>query len=165
MKKMFPFTPIPGSVFLLVFLCLPAIWTCTPTEQTQVRAIDQPANAHSNWSAILKLSGGFAGQMREIHVDQTGQATLTDKKLNTRFEKQVTPQELQNIAKLVTLLPVDLPPDQRSSQCRDCITYTLVTRVNGAKQTLVTDDSKLHDSGAKDLIRSLATLASGMLKK
>lgn len=164
MKKMYPFTPLSIPAFLLGIFCLLAISACAPTEQNQETTTDQPLQAHSNWSAVLGLSGGFAGQMREIRIDQSGQATLIDKKTKSRFEKLVTPQELQDIAKLVTLLPVDLPPDQRSSQCRDCITYRLVTTVNDTKQLLVTDDAKLHDSDAKDLIRSLATLARKMMK-
>ena len=151
--------------FLPVILVLLLLCACTPTGETQASAESQPTTAtDSNWSALLSLSGGFAGQMREISIDQSGQAVLIDKKTHARFEKQVTPQELQNIAKLVKLLAVDLPPDQRSSRCRDCITYRLVTTVDETKRQLVTDDVNLHDSGAKELIRSLATLATEMMK-
>ena len=166
MLSMIPFRYKCIPVFLPVILGILLISACAPTGQSQEPATEQGQDTvPASWSALLNISGGFAGLMREISIDQSGQVVLVDKKRKSQFEKQVTPQELQNIAELLTLLPVDTPSDQRSSQCRDCITYRLVTTVNGKKRQMVTDDAKLRDSDAKDLIRVMTTLASGMMKQ
>lgn len=151
------------ALSLIAVLSIMLMTACAPNGQSPESVQTQTdGTADSKWSVILNISGGIAGQMRQISVDETGRAVLVNKKTKSQIEKQVTPQDLQNIARLVKLLPVKTAPDQRSSQCRDCISYQLVATVDGTNQQRATDSLNLHDSDVNELIQAMSTLASGM---
>ena len=154
------------ATFLPVICCILLIYACNPTEQSTAKSTAQPTpDSDPDWTLTLYISGGYAGLIRNISLDQTGRAILVDEKLKSRVETSVTPNDLQMFTKLVKILPSRAAGGSRSTQCRDCITYKLVTNINDTKQQIIADDITLHESSAKELIQKLTRLAAGMAKK
>ena len=119
-------------------------------------------NSEANWSITLNISGGFAGIMQTVNLDQTGKAILVDNKLKLKVEKQVTKQELQTYVKLVKNLP-DIPDTKaKPGQCRDCFNYSLVAIYADTQKRRVVDSMAITESDAKELITKLTVLAKEM---
>lgn len=121
-----------------------------------------PANSTPPWSVSLDISGGIAGQMRNISVDQSGLAILTDKKTASRAEQSLSAQQVQALARLIETLPASKSGTRQSSQCRDCINYQLTAEFNGVKRRRVVQDIYLPESDAEALIQYLMALTSTM---
>lgn len=139
------------------------VTACSPTGQdTHATDQGQLAERHnqSNWSVSMHISGGFTGEMREISVDQTGQAVILDAKTKSKSGIQVTQNDLQTIAKLVKLLPGRISPTKKYHQCPDCRTYELLAHVDGRKIMSSTNDVNLQDSETKELVQLLLKIAS-----
>ena len=147
---------------LLAMLFLSA---CTPVEQQNDKLTTKTTVASgSPWSVTLEKSGGFAGVMQSITLDQTGTAVFTDQKTKFRAEKQLDANELQTSAAAVKSLATKAETAKRFSQCRDCFNYTLITTSDQGKQKFITDDIQMPQSVSKDLIQMLNNLASTMQK-
>ena len=121
-------------------------------------------STQSEWSATLNYSGGFAGLMRSISIDQTGKAVFQDNRTGSQIERKLEPDHLQVYADLVKILPGRTSADNRSNQCRDCINYSLVVVYDGIHKRRMADDLSLKDSDAKALISKLTKLASELDK-
>ena len=151
-----------GKLTRFVLVILSAIYllaACSPT------APGSNPDSHStevSWSITLNISGGFAGIMQTISLDQTGKALLVDNKLKSKVEKQVTKQELQTYVKLVKNLP-DIPDTKaKPGQCRDCFNYSLVAIYAETQKRRVVDSMAITESDAKELISKLTMLAKEM---
>jgi len=153
-------------VYLVTWFCIGTlISACTPTEpDTGSTAPPATVVPDHNWSATLIIAGGLAGQLIEITVDQSGKALLSDKRRNTRIEKQLTRKELERIAQAMTSLPASSKTVNRFSKCRDCYLYTLTAVDNGNPIKITADDLSLQNSDARELIQLLSTLATEMRK-
>ena len=155
--------------FLAPLLCVIASLlistACSPTGEDKT-AVGQAENtANTSWAASLDISGGFAGLMQNIAIDQSGKAIFINKKTNSRVEQRIPPNVLREYAKLVEGLPLVKPDTRPFNQCRDCISYTLLTDFNGTKQHTTIDDTEMQNSAAKVLIQKLTALASKMAGK
>jgi hypothetical protein len=118
-----------------------------------------------DWSASLTISGGIAGHMTEISLDQTGRAVLLDKRKKTETRKQLSAEDRDRFASQVQALSNSTAGIKPNKQCRDCILYSLVTTYAESQQRWVTDSLGIQSSQARELIQDLTVLATGMSKK
>ena len=163
MRSMIPlrFTIIP--VFVSIILGIILMSACAPTDQGQESAAAQQQDpVTTSWSAKLNISGGFAGLMQTLTLDQSGQAIFIDKRKKSRTEKQVTREDLQIYADLVKNLADTDRTETRPDQCRDCINYALDISSDGKLKHRAVNTISLTNSDAKELISKLASLAAEM---
>ena len=150
-------------VLLPIILGMLLMSACAPTERSQESATpQQQAAVTTSWSAILNISGGFAGLMQTLTLDQSGQAIFIDKRKKSRTEKQVTREDLQIYADLVKNLANTNRTETRPDQCRDCINYALDISSDGKLKRRAVNTISLTNSDAKELISKLASLAAEM---
>ena len=160
---MIPFRQMTIPAFLPVILGLLLLSACSPTGQNQESATEQPQDTASpNWSVMLNISGGFAGLMQTLTLDQSGQAIFIDKRKKSRTEKQITREDLQIYADLVKNLADTDHAETRPDQCRDCINYALDISSDGKLKHRAVNTISLTNSDAKELISKLASLAAEM---
>ena len=86
------------SYFLSLILVFASLLTACNSvgEDTQI--------PQSEWSATLNYSGGFAGLMRSISIDQTGRVVFQDNRTRSQIEKKLEPDHLQVYADLIKAL-------------------------------------------------------------
>ena len=160
---MIPSKYITIPVLLPIILGMLLISACAPAERSQESATaHQQAAVTTSWSAILNISGGFAGLMQTLTLDQSGQAIFIDKRKKSRTEKQVTREDLQIYADLVKNLADTDRTETRPDQCRDCINYALDISSDGKLKHRAVNTISLTNSDAKELISKLASLAAEM---
>ena len=160
---MIPSRYIIIPVLLPIILGMLLISACAPTERSQESATaQQQAAVTTSWSAILNISGGFAGLMQTLTLDQSGQAIFIDNRKKSRTEKQVTREDLQIYADLVKNLADTNRTETRPDQCRDCINYALDISSDGKLKRRAVNTISLTNSDAKELISKLASLAAEM---
>jgi hypothetical protein len=160
---MIPFRQVTIPTFLPVILGMLLMSACAPTERSQESATAlQQAAVTTSWSAILNISGGFAGLMQTLTLDQSGQAIFIDKRKKSRTAKQITREDLQIYADLVKNLADTNRANSRPDQCRDCINYALEISSDGKLKHREVNTISLTNSDAKELISKLASLAAEM---
>lgn len=143
------YKPVFYSCILLLLLS-----GCNPLEQSS-----------QDWSAALIVSGGIAGLIQEISIDQSGRAVLLDKRKKSETSEQLSSNELNRLASQLQALSGVTASVKRHRQCRDCIMYSLITTYAGNQQRWVTDNLSIQQSEARELIQSLTGLAARMGKK
>jgi hypothetical protein len=128
---------------------------CNPTTP-------QADQAATDWSITLDISGGFAGLMQTLTLDQSGQGVLIDQRKKSRIEKQVTGQDLRTYAELVKNLADASHAKSLPDQCRDCINYSLTVRYDSTVKRRAVNNLTLADSDAKQLLTRLMSLVTQM---
>lgn len=129
--------------------------SCHPLEQST-----------ADWSVSLTISGGIAGQIQEISLDQTGHAVFLDKRKRNEIRKLLSTEDRERFASQVQALSNSTTAGVKPhKKCRDCILYTLVTTYAGIQQRRITDSLGVQRSQARELIHGLTRLATEMSKK
>ena len=156
-------TPFISMVMVMVSACHsqesqgPTVQVATP-----VAASSSSAPAAQAWSVRLVITGGFAGEHREIAIDSAaGKAVLTNHKTGQRNEQALVGADHDQIAQLVRTLPKQLA-SQSTSNCNDCFNFDLDVSRDGVAQRVRLESFMLSDSVYGPLIEKLLTLSAGV---
>ncbi|MBI5675431.1 MAG: hypothetical protein HZC48_06340 [Nitrospirae bacterium] len=110
-----------------------------------------------NWRIFLELSGGFSGLRRTIELTDTGRMTVIEQKSAKQIVRQIPEKELAEIALLAENVK-SLQPSGRLMNCRDCLQYNLIVRMNGQQFSIQLNDLSLPGSGIEPLLSILFNL-------
>ena len=119
------------------------------------------AQRTERWSLTFELSGGFAGLDRRLELTSAGAATARDRRRRRDVTRQLPPDELTEIDRLVASA-VSLDMSNRTS-CRDCLTYAIDVRTPNRQIVIRTIDQGLVGSTAEPLARALTRLQDRLL--
>jgi hypothetical protein len=142
-----------GSIVVLVLVLSTMYVACAHAAQT-------PPTAAETWTLTFHVSGGIAGFDRELHLTSDGSANATDARRSRRASRQIAPDELKAITRLLA--------DARSLEavgagCRDCVEYRL--DIGRAPPVRITaNDPGLAQSAAAPLIRALTSILQRTLQ-
>lgn len=139
---------------LRTFVALAFATACAPATAQQPPAAPDRATPDS-WELTLHLSGGFAGLDRTLELLGTGVMRGIDRKRSAQIAAQATDQERARIASLVSALKSGATA--RSTECRDCLEYTLNIRRGSERFVFELDDSSLAQSSVEPLVNVLVT--------
>jgi hypothetical protein len=119
------------------------------------------------WKIEFTISGGFAGIHRHLTLNSIGKLTAADKKFKKHAEKQISQEQLTEIANTIEQ-PGFLVNEKEASalggKCADCFQYRLMLSVNDKKATAIFNDLTLRDSKYTALINLLSTMLEQALK-
>jgi len=106
------------------------------------------------WQLTLQLTGGIAGNDRQLELASTGELKVTDRRRGTHAITQASASELTQIASMVADLKSADPV--RRSTCRDCIQYDLTIRLSGRPLVFSLNDVSVVGTPVEPLIKVLA---------
>jgi hypothetical protein len=147
-----------AAVLGIAFL---AIGMSGSTARTVFAIVESDQATRESWSLTLRVSGGIAGLNREMELASSGSATVTDLRRNRQVRRQILPEELLEIDRLVgAAVSLDVP-DQ--TQCRDCLSYSVELRRRGQQLTIRANDDSLSASKIAPLVHALSRLQNRLL--
>ena len=79
----------------------------------------------ADWNVMLIISGGLAGENKEIVVDHTGKAQLTNNRTQQSRTSRLSADDLHTIAELVKNHPRKIKRSKMAAKCRDCYYYVI----------------------------------------
>ena len=140
----------------------------SPESQVSTAQVATPAASNNSapaaqtWSVRVVITGGFAGEHREIAIDgAAGRAVLTNHKTGQRKEQALPGADHDQIAQLVRTLPKELA-SQSNGNCNDCFNFDLDVSRDGVAQSVRLESFMLSDSVYGPLIAKLLALNAGV---
>lgn len=91
------------------------------------------------WEVDFHLSGGFAGMMKQLRISHDGRLVAENLKRRTRVEKNLSPEELRNLDRMIAgsrPAPAPVPQGTAGRRCADCINYRLTVTGTGERPAL-----------------------------
>jgi len=143
--------------FLLIFCLFSS--ACV----TQDNAVATTNNKKQSWSVILSISGGFAGLMRNISIDEDGSIIINDLKNSKSIRKKLNNKELQDLSDLLDKLKGTSSSSSSpgfSRNCKDCYQYKLSIRWQNSQVLASLNDINLKKSPYKALVIFLKRILS-----
>jgi hypothetical protein len=178
-----------GYYTFLLLICVSCLLSCSTAQggatikeqntETQSTVANQTDRATSgttipgrkpleSWNIVYGVSGGFAGLRRQMELESTGKAIVTDLRQKRTVKQQATKEQMTKIAN--ALSRIDFPEAQktksgRSSNCRDCFEYTIIMFSDGRPYRLHFDDESLRGSPCAGLAGLLSTMMDEALAR
>ena len=113
------------------------------------------------WGVTFRMSGGFAGLVRNLQVSSAGDVSAEDSRRQVRVTAKTTPEEL---AALNAFIAQQVPSRQAvSGSCADCFLYELDVDAGGQRSNFRFDDATLMASGIEPTVRTLAAMLNRAL--
>ena len=123
-----------------------------------------PSNAAQRadrWSLTFEVSGGFAGFDRRLYLTSAGLTTASDRRRRRDVTRQLSPDELTEIDRLVaSAASLDTPG---RTACRDCLTYAIDIVTPNRRVSVRATDQSVVGLDAETLVRILSRLLDRML--
>jgi hypothetical protein len=96
------------------------------------------ADAIRSWEVSFVLSGGIAGMTKQMTISHDGRLVAENLKRGTRAEKRISPDQLQNLDRMVGQYQ-PMPASATGilgRRCSDCINYRLTVTGTGERPAL-----------------------------
>ena len=141
------------SIALSMMVCIVAFSAC----QSGQPAVSDKAEK-VDWNVMLIITGGIAGENKEIIVDHTGKAQLINNRTQQSRTSRLSAGDLHSIAELVKNHPRKIKRSKMTAKCRDC--YYYVINVQYADKTTRQRANDIDmDEKLQELIRALKKVA------
>ncbi len=148
-------TTVFRSIFIsLLLVCV----SCAAQEKKDTVTVSKGVVPVQSWSAILSVSGGFAGWDKNISIDSGGLVIINNLKTGMSSRKKLNNKELLALSALVHQqknTSVVAGSRNFSKRCADCFEYKLSIRWQNRQQLAVLNDINLSKSPYQSIVRFL----------
>ena len=117
--------------------------------------------APSYWPVQLTVSGGFAGFIRHIRVQQDGTVTTGNRQLSENHTSILSADDHRTLAEQLADLPDSVETSGKKatrSNCADCLQYQLTLTRHDKPHTIELNSQTLATSPYSAVIATLVTL-------
>lgn len=167
-----PIWPLLGTVIIILMTtgCQPiGPRAPSPTSQVSTSVASgtvSPTGSSSafpeHWRLEFSRSGGIAGEMKTMDINEDGSFIATSKGLQRTIEGTLSTGEVGEIGRLLAEV-YPFPPARPGSECRDCFSYTIRLDLGGRPSEITLDDSLLPNSRFEGLVGRLNSLLDSKL--
>jgi hypothetical protein len=148
------------TLSLLMMLILISSCSTVKSEKPVPQPLPSPSDT---WAVNMTQSGGIAGVLLTVEVSNDGQLKAEDQRSHRSITETLPTQTTNELKKLVFSIPASTGRLQQSA-CADCFIYDLEIQSVGKNIKIHVDDVTINDSGAQELITTLARLRDSALK-